>query len=164
MTLKMTFDLKMTFKHQIDLEYWLLALKTMGKMAFHKAVIGIHFSGWRPYWILRKQATGGRAQFVCDDFWKPYVHIYHHAKLQKKLVTKCTVILNSLWAIPWMSSTITEYSRFAGKDYCLLSDLCCGVSAFRSLWPARGFLLANFYSSGPFTCILSKTSLECFLC
>ena len=29
---------------------------------------------------------------------------------------------------------------------------------------ARGFLLANFYTSGPFTCIFSKTSPEFFLC
>ena len=29
---------------------------------------------------------------------------------------------------------------------------------------ARDFFLANFYSSGPFNCIFSKTSLEFFLC
>ena len=29
---------------------------------------------------------------------------------------------------------------------------------------ARDFFLANFYRSGPFTCIFSKTSPEFFLC
>ena len=29
---------------------------------------------------------------------------------------------------------------------------------------ARDFFLANFYPSGPFTCIFSKTSPELFLC
>ena len=35
----MTFDLKMTFKHQINIGYGLLALKTMEHVAFHKALV-----------------------------------------------------------------------------------------------------------------------------
>ena len=76
MTLKRTVDLKMTFKHQIDLGYGLLAQTTMGKVAFHKAVVITGAIIWHSlfrvaaiyYWILRKQAHGGRAQFVCDGF------------------------------------------------------------------------------------------------
>ena len=45
---------------------------------------------WRPYWIVPNPATRGTPQLVCDGFWKPYIHIYHHAKFQK-LVTKCTI-------------------------------------------------------------------------
>ena len=48
----------------------------------------------RPFWILRKMAAGNRPQLVCDGFWNPYAHTYHHAKF-KKLGTKCTIWLNS---------------------------------------------------------------------
>ena len=40
MTLKMTFDIKITFKHQIDLSYGLLALKTMGKSGISQGCSG----------------------------------------------------------------------------------------------------------------------------
>ena len=70
----MTFDLKMTFKHQLDLSYGLLALKTMGKVAFHKALVVTGAVIWHSlFWMaaildLRKPATGGRTQFVCAGF------------------------------------------------------------------------------------------------
>ena len=48
----MTFDLKMTFKHQIDLGCGLLALKTMGKVAFHKAVVAKVAVIWHSlFWV-----------------------------------------------------------------------------------------------------------------
>ena len=74
MTLKMTSDLKMTFKHQIDLGYGFLALKTMGKVAFHEALVVtgavIWHSRFRIAAILDFAQTGHRrrAQFVCDGF------------------------------------------------------------------------------------------------
>ena len=36
--------------------------------------------------------------------------------------------------------------------------------AMHATLTARDFFLANFYPSGPFTCILSETSPELFLC
>ena len=36
--------------------------------------------------------------------------------------------------------------------------------AVHSVLTAGDFVLANFYPSGPFACIVSKTSLEFFLC
>ena len=39
MTLKIYFDLKMIFKHELGLGCRLLALNTMGKVAFHKALV-----------------------------------------------------------------------------------------------------------------------------
>ena len=52
MTLKMTFDLKMTFKHQLDLSYGLLALKTMGKVAFYKALVVTGAVIWHSlFWV-----------------------------------------------------------------------------------------------------------------
>ena len=35
----MTFDLKMTYSHLTDHSYGLIARKTMGKVAFHKALV-----------------------------------------------------------------------------------------------------------------------------
>ena len=64
MALKMTSDLKMTFKHQIDLGYGFLALKTMGKVAFHKALVAtgavIWHSLFRVAAILDFAQTGHR--------------------------------------------------------------------------------------------------------
>ena len=73
MTLKIYFDLKLIFKHQLDLGCRLLALKTMGKVAFHKALVVtgtvIWYSLFRVAAILDFAQTGHRrSRPVCDGF------------------------------------------------------------------------------------------------
>ena len=46
---------------------------------------------WQPYWIVHNPANRRTPQLVCDGFWKPHTHTYHHTKFQK-LVTKCTIL------------------------------------------------------------------------
>ena len=52
---------------------------------------------WRPFWIWLLEITIGHTHFLCDVFWKYAAH----AKCQK-LVTKCTIVLNSLSANRWI--------------------------------------------------------------
>ena len=49
----MTFDLKMTFKHQVYLSYGLLTLKTIGKVAFHKVLVVTGAVIWHSlFWVV----------------------------------------------------------------------------------------------------------------
>ena len=71
MTLIINFDLKMIFKHQINLGYRPVALKTMGKVAFHKALMVTGAVIWYSlFWVAAifdfAQTAYRRSSSVCD--------------------------------------------------------------------------------------------------
>ena len=81
MTLNNTFDIKMTFSHRTDLWYGLLALKPMGKVAFHRVLVVTGAVIWHSLFRVAAisdfaQTSHQRASSVCDGFSKtlcPYL-------------------------------------------------------------------------------------------
>ena len=125
MTLNNTFDIKMTFSHRTDLWYGLLALKPMGKVAFHRVLVVTGAVIWHSLFrqvvaILDYAQTGDqRASSVCLRWFLKILCLY---------LTPCQITETS-----HQVHDLPEFPLIYNK-WCSKASLTAALLMQKSLW------------------------------